>query len=66
MNVVNDLSTLTISVSVFLYSTLSSFLILAVCRTCVTYEPSRWLIILTISVSIIIQYSFIIADPTSM
>ena len=46
------LSSLTISVSVSLYSTLSSYLILAVCRTCVTYETSKWLSSLPISVCV--------------
>ena len=46
------LSSLTISVPVSLYSTLSSYLILAVCRTCVTNEPSKWLSSLPISVCV--------------
>ena len=43
---------LPICVSVSLYSTLSSYLILAVCRKCVTYEPSKWLGSLPICVSV--------------
>ena len=43
---------LPICVSVSLYSTLSSYLILAVCRKCVTYEPSKWLGSLLICVSV--------------